>query len=116
MRQELLQSTATRSLLHGDLHHFNILRAQREPWLSIDPKGLVGDPCFDVCQFLRNPRPVSARQNARRLDLFCDVLGLDRERTQAWCLVHAVLNACWDLEDGVDWQPSIAYAEQTLVF
>jgi streptomycin 6-kinase len=75
-----------------------------------------GDPCFDACQLLRNPWPVSARQNGRRLDTLWDALDLDRERAKAWCLVHAVLNACWEVEDGVDWQASIAYAEPTLLF
>ena len=52
--------------LHGDMHHFNVLRAGREPWLAIDPKGLAGDPCFDVCQFLRNPEPVPLSVNRAR--------------------------------------------------
>lgn len=42
-------------LLDGDLHHFNILRAHRQPWLAIDPKGLVGDPAYEVGAFLYNP-------------------------------------------------------------
>src|SRR5207237_7326134 len=57
-RAELLASTPAPTVLHGDLHHFNVLRAQRAAWLSIDPKGLAGDRCFDVCQFLRNPHYV----------------------------------------------------------
>lgn len=118
LRQDLLASTATPLVLHGDLHHFNILRAERAGWLAIDPKGLAGDPCFDVCQFLRNPYPdsVPPAVNRRRLDRFCADLGLDRERTKAWCLVHAVLDACWDFEDGNSWARTIAYAEQTLSF
>jgi streptomycin 6-kinase len=116
LRRDLLASTSTSSVLHGDLHHFNVLRAQRAEWLAIDPKGLVGDPCFDVCQFLLNPHRMPADVSRRRLDSLCSELGLDRQRTTAWCLVHAVLNACWDFEDGVEWQPRVAYAEQTLSF
>lgn len=112
MRHDLLASTDAPSVLHGDLHHFNVLRAQRARWLAIDPKGLAGDRCFDVCQFLRNPRPVPISLNRRRLDIFCSELGLDRERTRAWCFVHAVLDACWDFEDGNPWQAAVAYAEQ----
>src|SRR5207253_413876 len=55
LRRDLLASTTTSSVLHGDMHHFNVLRAQRAEWLAIDPKGLYGDRGFDVCQFLRNP-------------------------------------------------------------
>ena len=54
--------------------------------------------------------------NRRRLDIFCAELGLDRQRTKAWCLVHAVLDACWDFEDGNPWQRAVAYAEETESF
>ncbi len=115
-RRDLLASTATPMVLHGDMHHFNVLRAERAEWLAIDPKGLVGDRCFDVCQFFRNPRPVPASVNSQRLNRFCAELGLDRERTKAWCLVHAVLDACWDVEDGQPWERAVAYAEETQTF
>ena len=41
-------------VLHGDLHHYNILSAEREPWLAIDPKGIVGEPEYEAAAFLRN--------------------------------------------------------------
>jgi streptomycin 6-kinase len=116
MRRDLLASADRPVVLHGDLHHFNILRAQRADWLAIDPKGLAGDRCFDVCQFLRNPGAVPVSVNRRRLDILCARLGLDRARTKAWCFVHAVLDACWDFEDRNPWQQAIAYAESTLSF
>jgi streptomycin 6-kinase len=119
LRRDLLASTTLPTALHGDLHHHNILRAQRAEWLAIDPKGLLGDRAFDVCQFFRNPdfdRLPARRVNARRLDIFCATLGLDRQRVKDWCLVHAVLDACWEYEDGNDWQPAVAYAEQTRLF
>lgn len=116
LRHDLLSSTETPTVLHGDLHHFNILRSQRAPWLAIDPKGLVGDRCFDVCQFFRNPHDVTRGVNRRRLDIFCSELGLDRARTKDWCFVHAMLDACWDFEDGNPWQRTVAYAEGTQSF
>lgn len=116
LRGELLASTTEQTVLHGDLHHYNILRSERVPWLAIDPKGLVGDRHFDVCQFFRNPHDVPRGVNRRRLDIFCDVLGLDRDRTKAWCFVHAMLDACWDFEDGNAWQRAVAYAEETQTF
>ena len=116
LRRDLLASTTSNSVLHGDMHHFNVLRAQRAEWLAIDPKGLFGDRGFDVCQFFRNPRPVPRKVNSRRLDIFCAELGLDRQRTRDWCIVHAVLDACWDFEDGSDWHRRVAYAEQTISF
>jgi streptomycin 6-kinase len=116
LRAELLASTMQPVVLHGDLHHFNILRSGRAEWLAIDPKGLAGDPCFDVCQFLRNPVTVPISVNSRRLDIFCSELELDPRRTRDWCLVHAVLDACWSFEDGEAWESRVAYAEQTLLF
>jgi streptomycin 6-kinase len=112
LRRDLLASTKAPTVLHGDMHHFNVLRAERAEWLAIDPKGLAGDRCFDVCQFLGNPGDVTPAMMSRRVDIFCAELGLDRARTKDWCLVHAVLDACWDFEDGNPWQRAVAYAEE----
>lgn len=122
LRRDLLASTPMPTALHGDVHHFNVLRAQRAPWLAIDPKGLAGDPCFDVCQFLKNPHIVHLEDPLavppallrRRLAIFCDELGLDPIRVRAWTIVHAMLDAIWDYEDGEPWGRNIAYAERVL--
>lgn len=99
LRRDLLASTPELTVLHGDVHHYNILRDHRGGWLAIDPDGHAGDRCFDVCQFFWNPRDqVSPQVNSRRLDIFCAELGLDRQRTKDWCFVHAVLDACWQFE------------------
>lgn len=117
MRCDLLASTAEQTVLHGDMHHYNVLRAGRAPWLAIDPKGLLGDRHFDVCQFMRNPQDrTTPRMNGRRLDIFSAELGLDRQRAKNWCFVHAVLDACWDYEDGNSWRRAVAFAEATLTF
>src|SRR6202040_3906156 len=55
--RELLSSAEPSVMLHGDLHHFNILSARRQPWLAIDPKGLAGEPAYEVGALLRNPGP-----------------------------------------------------------
>jgi streptomycin 6-kinase len=116
LRQELLDSTSDPVALHGDMHHYNVLRAERAEWLAIDPKGLAGDRHFDVCQFLRNPWPHGAGPivNRRRLDVFCAELGLDRARVRDWAFVHAMLDACWTFEDGDPFDEAIAYVEETL--
>src|SRR5579884_718199 len=54
---DLLASSPAPMLLHGDLHHANILAAGREPWLAIDPKGVVGDPAYEPATLLLNPWP-----------------------------------------------------------
>ncbi len=55
--RDLLSSMDEVTLLHGDLHHWNILSAEREPWLAIDPQGVIGEPAYEVGAWLRNPFP-----------------------------------------------------------
>lgn len=93
-------------LLHGDLHPGNILRAARAPWLAIDPKGVLGEPAYEVGALLRNLAPAELasprpdRAVARRADVLTAELGLDRRRMLGWSLAQAVLAAWWCVEDG----------------
>jgi streptomycin 6-kinase len=82
-------------VLHQDFHGGNVLRAQREPWLAIDPKPLVGEREFDAASLLRDRRwlldtPGVAAVMRRRLDLLASELGLDRERARRWGIAHAI--------------------------
>jgi streptomycin 6-kinase len=89
-------------LLHGDLHHYNILSATREPWLAIDPKGLAGDPAFDVGPYLYNciEGVDDLREyTLRRIGQFSDILGIDRQRLLAWGFAEALLSRLWNFED-----------------
>lgn len=101
-------------LLHGDLHHGNILSARREPWIAIDPKGLVGAPGYDAGNFLRSnletlPDPKAAL--IRRIDILCGELDMEREDLRRWSLAQAVLSAWWTIEDhGDGWQETIEVA------
>ncbi|MBC8504238.1 MAG: aminoglycoside resistance protein [Anaerolineales bacterium] len=105
---ELLSSTDLIVVLHGDLHHWNILRAQRQPWLALDPKGVVGDPAFEVAAWMHNPIDVIYHWDdldkilARRLDQFSEILGIDRQRLLGWSLAQSVLSAWWCIEDNSD--------------
>lgn len=117
--RDLLAAHEPPMLLHGDLHHFNILRAEREPWLAIDPKGVVGDPAYEVGAFLYNPwsafgsRPDVDHLLARRVALFAEHLGFDRARIRGWGIAQAVLSACWTMEDnGQGWDYTIAIGER----
>lgn len=99
-----LSATAQRTvLLHGDLHHHNVLQAAREPWLAIDPHGVVGDPGFDIGPMLYNPVTFDARQLLRllprRLEQLADLTGLEGDRVVAWGFVMAVLSEVWSSED-----------------
>lgn len=115
---DLLASMGEPMLLHGDLHHFNILSAEAG-WLAIDPKGVVGEPAYEVGALLRNPmphifkEPELGRITARRLDILAETLTLDRERLRQWSLAQAVLSAWWAYEDGgdaTDWHPTMYLA------
>ncbi|MFF2613897.1 aminoglycoside phosphotransferase family protein [Kitasatospora sp. NPDC058046] len=83
-------------LVHGDLHPRNILRAEREPWLAVDPKGYVGDRAYDGGTLLKvhalTLLDAQDRQRAllRALDVFAEAAELDRERLRRWTQLHAV--------------------------
>jgi streptomycin 6-kinase len=115
---ELLASSAPPVLLHGDLHHANILAAARAPWLAIDPQGVAGEPAYETGALLRNPVPDVAawpdlpRVLARRVDQLAETLGFERERVRGWGIAQAVLSAWWSIEDhGAGWEPASACAE-----
>jgi streptomycin 6-kinase len=114
---DLLSSMDEPVLLHGDLHHYNILASGREDWLAIDPKGVTGEPAYEIGPFLYNPHGIGQRPSlrellARRIDQFSAELGIDRRRLQAWGFAQAVLSAWWILEDyGRGWEGAIAVAE-----
>jgi streptomycin 6-kinase len=86
-------------LVNQDLHGANVLEAQREPWLVIDPKPLVGEREIDGVGLLRN---AAARGHsvATWLDALAD-LGLDRERLRGWGVAHALAWG-WDERRGWD--------------
>ena len=115
---ELVSSSESPILLHGDLHHGNILRSH-DGWLTIDPKGVIGEPAYEVGSFMRNwapgmlPTPDPVAHFARRLDIFADELDLPRERLRDWTFAQAVLSAWWCIEDGwtSGWKPTIELAE-----
>lgn len=115
---ELLESSDAPVLLHGDLHHWNILAAERAPWLAIDPKGIAGEPAYEVGALMRNPTPqVFSWPNPERLlswraSILSEHLGFDRQRLLAWSMAQAVLSAWWSYEDhGSGWEPVMAWAE-----
>jgi streptomycin 6-kinase len=93
-------------MLHWDLHYDNVLAAQREPWIAIDPEPLAGDPGFDLWPALDSrwddvvAKGDPLRIVRRRFDLLTDVLGLDRARATGWTLGRLLQNALWDIDDG----------------
>ncbi|MCR8575293.1 aminoglycoside phosphotransferase family protein [Streptomyces sp. Isolate_219] len=93
-------------MLHWDLHYDNVLAAEREPWLAIDPEPLSGDPGFDLWPALDSrwedvvAKGDPLRRVRRRFDLLTEVLGLDRARATGWTLGRLLQNELWDIEGG----------------
>jgi streptomycin 6-kinase len=104
---QLSASQSKRRLLHGDLHHDNILFDAARGWLAIDPKGVVGETEYEIGAALRNPvgRPDLFTQPdtiRRRIERFAETLHLDAGRILRWAFAQAVLSAIWTWEDGFD--------------
>ena len=113
--RELFAEDAPLYLIHGDCHHYNIL-SHGDEWRVIDPKGVIGAREYEVGPFMLNPinqpRPNLKRETERRLDIFSERTGLDRQRLWAWTVAHSLLSAWWNLqEDGTGGEFDIACGE-----
>jgi len=108
---ELCGSQSQPRLLHGDLHHYNVLSDSARGWLAIDPKGVVGELEYEVGAMLRNPyerRELFTEQATieRRIRRLSSTLHLDASRILAWGFAQAVLSAIWSVEDGLAVEPT----------
>lgn len=101
----LSDDASTGRMIHGDLHYENVLAADREPWLVIDPKPMSGDPHYEVAPLLWNRWDevvASGRVRdavRRRFHAVVDAAGLDEDRARDWVVVRALLNAFWSVDD-----------------
>jgi streptomycin 6-kinase len=99
---ELCASAPETVVLHGDLHHENVLRSGGGSWLAIDPHGWVGDPGYDLGAILYNPLslddPAMIDLVPGRLERMVAEAGMPRDRVVAWCFVKAVLSDVWNTE------------------
>lgn len=97
---EMIESTTTHVLLATDLHAGNVLCAQREPWLAIDPKPFVGDPAYDATQHLLNCRS-RLRADARgTIARFSELLGVDSQRVRRWTFARLAAEPRDDWDNG----------------
>ncbi|HEX6032246.1 MAG TPA: aminoglycoside phosphotransferase family protein [Tepidiformaceae bacterium] len=118
---ELERETSRYVVLHGDLHHWNILASDRKGWLAIDPHGVLGPPECEVGAFMMNPnngalvRPDVRQVLSRRLDQFAEELAFDREQLRRVSFAYAMLSAIWSSEDGGGgWKPTLDVARVLL--
>jgi streptomycin 6-kinase len=86
---ELSRPSADDVLLATDLHAGNVLRAQREPWLVIDPKPFVGDRAYDATQHLFNCKDRILAAPDATIRRVADLLGVDDERIRQWMFARS---------------------------
>jgi streptomycin 6-kinase len=106
---ELLSIDVSPRLIHGDLHHQNILQRDSGEWIIIDPKGIHGDPAFEIAAWMYNPPGIGKNGDyvdlaKRRLDTCSEIWEIDRNHLIRWGFVGAVLSAVWSASgaDGTD--------------
>ncbi len=103
LAQELLDDERDVVVLHGDLHHGNVLDFGARGWLAIDPKALLGERTFDYCTLLCNPDPVRAVEPGRlesRWAAVASAAALDPDRFARWLVAWCALSSAWHALDG----------------
>jgi streptomycin 6-kinase len=103
----LLAAPLDRAVLHGDLHHENLLDGGSRGWLAIDPKGVLGERSYEAANILCNPSSASAfvlrpERFLWQAKHFSDSLQVDSQRMLGFALAHAGLAVCWSIMDGTD--------------
>jgi streptomycin 6-kinase len=104
-RDLIADPASTGTMIHSDLHYENVLAADREPWLVIDPKPVSGDPHYELAPMLWNRWDEAVGTGdlrfhlRRRFHTLVDAAGLDEHRARDWVVVRMLHNALWELED-----------------
>ena len=111
---ELLATPREIGVLHGDIHHGNVLDFGARGWLAIDPKGLLGERTFDYANLFCNPDAGTAARPgrlARQIGIVAAAAHLERRRLLDWVLAWAGLSAALLLQDGLPAQGVLRIAE-----
>lgn len=119
LKRELLNTTSEEKILHGDLHHDNIIQ-DRHAWRVIDPKGIVGELGFEIAAFdfihqseLENNLDIPSLFK-KRIEKFSHKSELEATRLAKWVYVRLMMSAAWFVEDQGDPEQAIALAGQLL--
>lgn len=116
--QALLADPRDVVVLHGDIHHGNVLDGGERGWLAIDPKGLLGERTFDFVNILRNPDAATALTPGRferQVEVLAAAASIERQRLLDWTLAFAGLSAAWHLADGTPADLDLAVAGLALI-
>lgn len=116
--ERLNSASKQKFLIHGDLHHENILSARREPFLAIDPKSIIGDIGYEIAVFLNNHLIwLSADDNLQEklndaVRQFSEAFEIKSQDLKNWAFAQMVLSAWWTFEEnGKNWQDDLTFAE-----
>lgn len=98
----LIKTSEPTVLVHGDIHHDNVLSSVSVGWLAIDPKGIAAEPAYEVAAMIRNPYQKLKnvinleKMLHRRILILSEELGFNPLRIHQWCLAQTVLSAVWN--------------------
>lgn len=114
--KDLKTDSQPQHLLHGDLHHDNILLDVTKHPIAIDPKGVIGEAAYEVGAFMCNPEELSSQPKVpelleSRINQFSKLLGIDRLRLAKACYARIILSACWTVEANGNWHDDALFAE-----
>lgn len=112
LSRHIIKTPFTDTVLHGDMHHDNIMHSSTRGWLAIDPQPFIGDPAYDCANTLHNPHQMfDLTENKTRLleqaNTLGSTMGIDPQRIINYAFIHGCLSACWSFEDeGTDFDQS----------
>jgi streptomycin 6-kinase len=116
--QALLADPRDVVVLHGDIHHGNVLDGSERGWLAIDPKGLLGERTFDFVNILRNPDAAAALTPGRferQVEVLAAVASVEWQRLLDWTLAFAGLSAAWHMAGSTSADLDLAVARLALI-
>ena len=111
----LLAEARDQVVLHGDLHHDNLLDGGPRGWLAIDPKGLIGERGFEYANLFRNPTvdlALAPGRMQRQAAIVATRSNIEPTRLFQWIFTYAALGAAWSLQSSHDPAPGLAIAER----
>lgn len=117
--RELLAHPTADVVLHGDLHHGNVLDFGEHGWLAIDPKPLHGDPAFDALNILCNPGAdvaLEAGRLERTVAVIAAETGLPEHTVLRWAVAWTGLSAAWSERGGDDATIAIGVGQRARAF
>ena len=101
--ERLLNEPCDPVLLHGDIHHDNVLHDPARGWAAIDPKGVVGNSGYDFANMLCNPLgdlPLKPGRMGRQARVVAEATGRPLESVLAWGVAYIALSTAWHIESG----------------